>query len=45
MGECKSDWEINLEMARRLNPEVGKKNFDSVRDLINKRLELAGHNI
>ena len=41
VGECKSDWEINLEMAKRLNPEVGKK-FATVRDLINGRLETAG---
>jgi anaerobic selenocysteine-containing dehydrogenase len=40
VGECKSDWEINFEMARRLNPEVGKR-FNSVMDLINKRLEVA----
>ena len=41
VGECKSDWEINLEMAKRLNPEVGKK-FPTVRDLMNGRLETAG---
>jgi anaerobic selenocysteine-containing dehydrogenase len=40
VGECKSDWEINLEMARRFNPDVRSK-FNSVRDLINKRLEFA----
>ncbi len=41
VGECKSDWEINLELARRFSPEV-RKNFGSVRELINKRLEFAG---
>ncbi len=40
VGDCKSDWEINFEMAKRLNPEVGKK-FSSVRDLINQRLKVA----
>ena len=41
VGECKSDWEINFEMARRLNPEVGKR-YSSVMDLFNRRLEKAG---
>ena len=40
VGECRSDWEINLEMAKRLNPEVGLK-FPSVEALIDKRLECA----
>lgn len=40
VGECKSDWEINLEMARRFNPDVREK-IQTVRDLINKRLEFA----
>jgi len=40
VGECKSDWEINFEMAKRLNSGVGKK-FSSVRDLINQRLKVA----
>jgi anaerobic selenocysteine-containing dehydrogenase len=41
VGDCKSDWEINLEMAKRLNPEVGGK-FSTVRDIINERLKVAG---
>ena len=41
VGECKSDWEINLEMARRLNPDVGKK-FATVIDLFNERLKISG---
>jgi anaerobic selenocysteine-containing dehydrogenase len=40
VGECKSDWEINLEMAKRFNPDIGKK-YKSVIDLIDKRLEPA----
>ena len=44
VGECKSDWEINLEMAKRFNPEVGKK-FPTVRDLINGRLETCRHHL
>jgi anaerobic selenocysteine-containing dehydrogenase len=41
VGECKSDWEINFEMARRLNPEVGKR-YGSVMELFDKRLARAG---
>jgi anaerobic selenocysteine-containing dehydrogenase len=41
VGDCKSDWEINLEMAKRLNPEAGSK-FPTVRALINERLKVAG---
>jgi anaerobic selenocysteine-containing dehydrogenase len=40
VGECKSDWEINFEMAKRLNP-AGIK-FKSVKDLINDRLKPSG---
>ena len=39
-GECKSDWEINFELAKRFNPEVGKK-FNSVIDYIDLRLKDA----
>ncbi len=42
VGECKSDWEINFEMAKRLNPDGIK--YDSVMDLINDRLSVAGTN-
>ncbi|MFC1971387.1 molybdopterin dinucleotide binding domain-containing protein [Chloroflexota bacterium] len=37
VGECKSDWEINLEMAKRLaaNPIP----YNTVKDLINDRLK------
>lgn len=40
VGECKSDWEINFELAKRLNPE-GLKKWDTVIDLINDRLKVA----
>lgn len=40
VGECKSDWEINFEMARRLSPEsVPWKN---VRELLTDRIRLSG---
>ena len=41
VGECRSDWEINIELARRLNPEVGAK-YSTVIDLFNDRLKSAG---
>jgi len=41
VGECKSDWEINFEMAKRFNPE-GLKKWDTVIDLFNDRLSVAG---
>ncbi|MFH1489137.1 MAG: molybdopterin-dependent oxidoreductase [Pseudomonadota bacterium] len=41
VGECKSDWEINFELAKRFNPD-GLKHLDSVIDLINSRLAAAG---
>jgi anaerobic selenocysteine-containing dehydrogenase len=41
VGECKSDWEINFEMAKRFNPE-GLKKWDTVIDLFNDRLSAAG---
>jgi anaerobic selenocysteine-containing dehydrogenase len=39
VGECRSDWEINIEMANRLNPNC---KFRTVKDLINSRLAVAG---
>ncbi|MFH0726764.1 MAG: molybdopterin-dependent oxidoreductase [Pseudomonadota bacterium] len=39
VGECKSDWEINVEMANRLNPNC---KYKTVKDLINDRLSVAG---
>jgi anaerobic selenocysteine-containing dehydrogenase len=37
VNECKSDWEINLEMAKRLATNPIK--YDTVKDLINDRLK------
>jgi len=37
VGECKSVWDINFEMAKRFNPESMKK-WDTVEDLFNERL-------
>jgi len=39
VGQCKSDWEINVEMANRLNPDC---KFKTVKALINDRLSVAG---
>ena len=39
VGECKSDWEINIEMANRLNPDC---KYKTVKELINDRLSVAG---
>lgn len=41
VGECKSDWEINFELAGRLNPEI-RQRWGSVRELIDSRLQRAG---
>jgi len=41
VGECRSDWEINLELARRFNPELARR-YKTVKDLINSRLEPSG---
>ncbi len=41
VGECRSDWEINLELAKRFNPTL-KERYPTVKDLINERLEPAG---
>jgi len=38
--ECKSDWEINLELAKRLS--TTPLPFKTVEDLINSRLRVAG---
>ncbi len=43
VGECKSDWEINFELAKRFNPE-GMKQWDTLEDLFNDRLKTSGMN-
>ncbi len=40
VGECKSDWEINFEMARRLSPESVP--WKSVRELLTERIRPCG---
>jgi anaerobic selenocysteine-containing dehydrogenase len=39
--ECRSDWEINFELAKRFNPE-GMKRYKTVKDLFDERLEPSG---
>ena len=41
VGECKSDWEINFELARRFNPD-GMKQWRTLKDLFNTRLKPSG---
>lgn len=41
VGECKSDWEINFELAKRFSPE-GMKQWDTLEDLFNERLKPSG---
>ncbi len=40
VGECKSDWEINLEMARRLSPTPIP--YKTVKELFDARLKVGG---
>ena len=39
VGECKSDWEINFELAKRLNP---KFKFKTLKDMFDDRFGKAG---
>ncbi len=41
VGECKSDWEINFELAKRFNPD-GMKRWNSLEDLFDERLKTSG---
>jgi anaerobic selenocysteine-containing dehydrogenase len=41
VGECKSDWEINFELAKRFNPE-GMSRWKTVEDLFDERLKPSG---
>jgi len=41
VGECRSDWEINFELAKRFNPELGKR-FPTLKDLFDDRLKPTG---
>ena len=40
VGECRSDWEINFEMARRLNPAAVP--WPNVKELFTHRLKASG---
>jgi anaerobic selenocysteine-containing dehydrogenase len=40
VDECKSDWEINFELARRLNPEAVP--WKNVRELLSYRIKPCG---
>ncbi len=40
VGECKSDWEINFEMAKRLSSR--KLKWNNPKELFNERLAVAG---
>lgn len=40
VGECKSDWEINLEMAKRLSTKPFK--YNTVKEIFDDRLKVAG---
>ncbi len=42
VGECKSDWEINLELAKRLSTKPIP--YKTVKELINDRLKVGGTN-
>jgi anaerobic selenocysteine-containing dehydrogenase len=41
VGECKSDWEINFELAKRFNPD-GLKKWNTVEDLFDDRMAPSG---
>lgn len=41
VGECKSDWEINFELAKRFNPD-GMKKWSTLADLFDERLRPSG---
>ena len=44
VGECKSDWEINFELAKRFNPD-GMKQWNTLEDLFNSRLKPSGMSV
>ena len=44
VGECKSDWEINFELAKRFNSE-GMKQWATLEDLFNERLKPSGFTV
>jgi len=42
VGEAKSDWEINLELAKRFNPSL-KEKFPTFKDFVNERIKPSGY--
>jgi anaerobic selenocysteine-containing dehydrogenase len=42
VGEAKSDWEINLELAKRFNPRLREK-FPTFKDFVNERIKPSGY--
>ena len=42
VGECKSDWEINLELARRFNPSLNDV-YPTFKDYVNERIKGSGY--
>ena len=44
VGECKSDWEINFELAKRFNPE-GMKQWATLEALFDERLKPSGFTV
>jgi anaerobic selenocysteine-containing dehydrogenase len=42
VGECKSDWEINLELARRFNPKV-REMYPTFQAFADQRMEKSGY--
>jgi len=41
VGECKSDWEINFELAKRFNPSLREK-YPTFKDFVNERIRPSG---
>ena len=44
VGECKSDWEINFELAKRFNPD-GMKRWKTLEDMFNERMAPSGMSV
>mgnify|MGYP002564558412 FL=1 len=43
VGECRSDWEINFELAKRFNPILREK-YPTFKDFVNERIAPSGYN-
>ncbi len=42
VGECRSDWEINFELAKRFNPSL-RTRYPEFRDFVNERIASSGY--